>query len=163
MRLADPEDLLRIVEIYNSTIAGRKATADTLPVTVEQRRSWFDRHSPDRRPLLVEEDGERVIGWLGFEDFYGRPAYGATAELSIYLDPAYRGTGLGSHMLREALKRAPSLGLKNLVAFVFSHNTESIRLFKKFGFQSWGQLPDVACMDEREYSLTILGLRLAGA
>ena len=41
MRLADPEDLPRIVEIYNSTIAGRKATADTLPVTVEQRRSWF--------------------------------------------------------------------------------------------------------------------------
>ncbi|MBB5321632.1 GNAT family N-acetyltransferase [Marinobacter oulmenensis] len=163
MRIANPKDLPRIVDIYNSTIAGRKATADTQAVTVEQRQGWFDRHNPDRRPLLVEEDKGRVIGWLGFEDFYGRPAYGATAELSIYLDPAYRGTGLGSRMLQEAIDRAPSLGLHNLVAFVFSHNAESIRLFEKFGFQTWGELPDVACMDEREYSLTILGLRVSAA
>ena len=47
------EDLPRIVEIYNSTIEGRMATADLEPVTVEQRVPWFEEHSPDHRPLWV--------------------------------------------------------------------------------------------------------------
>lgn len=160
MRIATRQDLPRIVEIYNATVASRKATADTHVVTVEQRQAWFDAHDAASRPLLVEERDGQIIGWLSFGDFYGRPAYAATAEVSIYLDSAYRGDGIGTRMLAEAIGMAPSLGIENLVAFVFSHNTASIRLCQGLGFEAWGELPNVARMDGCEYSLSILGLRI---
>jgi phosphinothricin acetyltransferase len=52
MRKANENDLERIVAIYNSTIASRRSTADTVPVTVESRREWFLEHD-EKRPLLV--------------------------------------------------------------------------------------------------------------
>ena len=50
MRIAKASDLTQIVAIYNSTIASRMATADTVPVTVESKRDWFNQHTPDHRP-----------------------------------------------------------------------------------------------------------------
>jgi L-amino acid N-acyltransferase YncA len=53
MRDATLEDLASIVEIYNSTIPGRIVSADTEPVSVEQRLPWFHEHDPARRPIRV--------------------------------------------------------------------------------------------------------------
>ncbi len=44
-----------------------------------------------------------MIAWLSFSDFYGRPAYPRTAEVSIYLDESARGKGLGKQLLAAAL------------------------------------------------------------
>lgn len=44
IEFACKEDLPDIVDIYNSTIAGRMVTADLEPVTVESRIPWFEAH-----------------------------------------------------------------------------------------------------------------------
>ncbi len=159
MRQANENDLPRIVEIYNSTIDSRVATADTEKVTVESRREWFEKHS-EKRPILVEEIDGDIAAWVSFESFYGRPAYHLTAEISMYIDAYYRGKGLGYKLLDEAVKLCPTLGLENLVGYIFSHNIGSLALFKKYGFSKWGELPEVAEMDGNLYSLSILGLKL---
>lgn len=41
LRLAEHKDLEAVVAIYNSTIASRMVTADTEPVTPEDRMEWF--------------------------------------------------------------------------------------------------------------------------
>jgi L-amino acid N-acyltransferase YncA len=56
MRDATLEDLPSIVEIYNSIIPGRKVSADTEPVSVEQRLPWFYEHDPARRPIRLAEE-----------------------------------------------------------------------------------------------------------
>ena len=94
-RDAREADLPAIVDIYNSTIPGRMVTADLAPVTVESRRAWFREHEPNRRPLWVAEDKGRVVAWLSFSSFYGRPAYDATAEISLYVAESHRGRGVG--------------------------------------------------------------------
>lgn len=160
MRLATRGDLSRIVEIYNSTVASRMVTADTEEVDVSSRVAWFESHTPGRHPLMVHEIGGRVAAWVGYEAFYGRPAYDATAEISIYVAREHRGLGLGRALLREALDMAPGLGIRKVVAFVFAHNEPSLRLFRSQGFRDWGLLPDVAEMDGREYGLSILGRRV---
>jgi len=162
MRSAKRDDLPRIVEIYNSTVASRMVTADTEEVSVESRVPWFEGHTPDRHPLLVHEDGGEVAAWVSFERFHARPAYAATAEISIYVATEHRGRGLGRSLLREALDMAPGLGIRTVVALVFAHNEPSLRLFRSFGFDEWGLLPDVAEMDGGEYGLTILGKRVEG-
>lgn len=160
VRDATIADLPRIVGIYNETIPGRMVTADLQPVTVEQRLPWFERHSPAKRPLWVAESRQGIVGWISFESFYGRPAYDATAEVSLYVATAVQRQGIGSFLLAQALTRAPQLGMKTLLGFIFSHNMPSIALFQKFGFSTWGHYPDVALLDGVERSLTVLGRRV---
>lgn len=160
-RNAAGTDLPRIVDIYNSTIPSRMVTADTEIVTVASRQKWFEEHHPEKRPLwVIENDEKAIMGWVSLQSFYGRPAYDATAEVSIYLDEAYRGAGLGGQALRYCLDNAPGLGVKTLLGFIFSHNGPSLKLFRRFGFEDWGTLPDVALLDGVERSLTILGKRV---
>lgn len=153
-------DLPFIVDVYNATIPGRMVTADTLPVSVESRLEWFRAHH-NKYPLWVvaERNGEN-IGWVSLQKFYGRPAYATTAEISIYLAPAQQGLGWGDKILPYAVKQAKSLGFENLLGFIFSHNTPSIRLFQKHGFEKWGEFPEVAIMDGKRYSLSIFGKKI---
>src|SRR5688572_31361616 len=95
VRDARPDDLARIVAIYNEAVPGRQATADTEPVAVESRAAWFREHSPARRPLWVAERAGSILGWVSFQDFYGRPAYGATAEVSVYVSTTAQRGGIG--------------------------------------------------------------------
>lgn len=160
IRDATEIDLPAIVAIYNATIAGRVATADTEPVTVASRRAWFHEHNPNARPLWVALENDVIAGWLSFQSFYGRPAYHATAEVSIYVAQDWRRRGIGNALLAKAVEQAPRLGLKTLLGFIFTHNHASLRLFEKFGFQRWGLLPRVAELDEVEKDLFILGRRI---
>jgi len=141
IRDARDVDLPAIVAIYNAAIPGRLATADTEPVSVDSRRQWFREHTPESRPLWVMETDGAITGWLSLTSFYGRPAYHATAEVSIYVSPAHHRTGIARTLLDAAIRRGPALGLQTLVGYIFAHNEPSLRLFERFGFQRWGHLP----------------------
>lgn len=161
-RPARRSDLAEIVRIYNSTVASRQVTADLEPVSVESRQAWFDAHQHDsRHPLwLIGSAQGELLGWMSLSAFYGRPAYGATAEISVYLDEAARGRGVGRAAVEYAIATAPALGIKTLLGFIFAHNVPSMRLFDSLGFGQWALLPNVAELDGVERSLAILGLRL---
>ena len=154
-------DLPAIVSIYNSTIASREVPADTEPVTVDSRVAWFQAHNPHHRPLWVWEDGNRIQGWLSFQSFYGRPAYGGTAELSLYIHPQDRRQGLGRQLLHAAVFHAPDVGVDRLLGFIFGHNRPSLTLFAEAGFEPWARLPGVAVLDGIRRDLVIVG-RCAG-
>ena len=188
IRLARETDLKAIVAIYNSTIDSRVATADTKPVTIESRLSWFHDRDFTYRPIWVVDIDpnlsksqdprieklreskivnlfsrraeDKVIAWLSFNDFYGRPAYQYTAEISLYVAKDYRGQGIADTLLKKAIAECPKLRIKTLLAFVFGHNIPSIKLFTKYGFTRWGFLPQVAEMDKTERDLLILGRRI---
>jgi L-amino acid N-acyltransferase YncA len=155
-------DLVKIVEIYNSIVPSRMVTADTEPVSVKSREKWFDEHNPSKRPLwIVENKSNEIIGWVSFQSFYGRPAYNATVEISIYLAAEYRGRGLGKQILQYCIDNAPKCGVKTLLGFVFSHNEPSLKLFRHFGFEDWATLPNIAELDGQERGLKILGKRIS--
>ena len=154
-------DLSAIVGIYNSTIPSRVVSADTEPVSVEQRSQWFREHEPSRRPIWVMESREEVIGWLSLSDFYdGRPAYHATAEIGVYVREDHRGKGVGRRLVEEAVRRGPELDLKTLTAGAFAHNEASVRLFEGMGFRKWAHFSRVAELDGIERDLVVMGLRL---
>jgi phosphinothricin acetyltransferase len=160
LRDAREADLDAIVRIYNASIPGRLATADTQPVTTESRRAWFHERDVARHPVWVAEREGAVAGWLSFGKFYGRPAYAATAELSAYVDPAFQRGGIATELIAQAIARAPALGLTTLLGFVFAHNDRSVALCRKFGFETWGHLPRIAVLDGVDRDLLILGRRV---
>lgn len=160
IRDANISDLTAIVDIYNTTIASRMVTADLEPITVENRIQWFHEHSPAFRPLWVVEDQGVICAWVSFQSFYGRPAYNATAEISIYIHPDFRGRKLGKFLIQKAMDACPGLNIKTLLGFIFGHNEPSIRLFNGFGFEKWAHLPNIAELDGVERDLLILGKRI---
>ncbi len=157
-RNATLDDLPKIVEIYNSTVASRLVTADLEPVSVDSKLGWFHQHNSEFRPLwMVQDFQEETIGWVSFQDFYGRPAYHKTAEISIYIDEKFRDKGFGKQILELSIERCPELGIENLLAFIFAHNLPSLTLFEKFGFELWANLKNIAELDGEKRSLIILG------
>ena len=160
VRDAVEDDLPAIVAIYNATVPGRTVTADTEPVSVASRQPWFREHRPGFRPLWVAELDGQVVAWLSFSSFYGRPAYNATAEISIYVAPEHRLKGIGRELLQRSIDHAPSAGVKTLLGFIFAQNEPSLRLFRLYGFEQWACLPDVAELDGIGRSLLILGKRV---
>ena len=161
VRDARETDIDAIVAIYNATVPSRMVTADTEPVSVESRRPWFAEHSPSRHPLWVVEDEGAVVAWFSFQPFYRRAAYDATAEISVYVAESQRRRGIGRGLVEEAIDRAPKLGLKTLIAYVFGHNEPSLRLFEGLGFERWALLPGVTELDAVERDVVILGRRVS--
>lgn len=158
-RLATIDDLNEIVAIYNETIAGRMVTADTEEVSVDEKHDWFNSHT-EERPIYVYCENNQVLAWVSYKSFYGRPAYDGTVEMSIYITSKARGKGLGKKLMIFAQAQAKQLNIKVLLGFIFSHNLPSVNLFKHFNFEIWGELPSVAMMDDKAYSLTIFGKHL---
>ena len=159
-RYANQQDLPAIVETYNSTIPSRLVTADLEPVTVDSRKDWFHSHSPEKRPLWIVSLDDQYAGWMSFKSFYGRPAYDGTVEMSIYLEESCRNKGVGQACIEQALNEAPGLKIHTLLGFIFGHNTPSLNLFYKNGFEKWAQLPEVADMDGKMIDLIILGRKV---
>lgn len=157
---ATEKDLPAIVDIYNTTIAGRMVTADLEPVTIADRIKWFHEHTEQHRPLWVMKVKDEVIAWLSFSSFHSRSAYEATVEISIYISPKYRSQGIGSIFMQKAIEASPSLNIVNIVGLVFGHNEPSLALLKKFGFEQWGFLPRVAILDGVERDLVYMGRRV---
>ena len=161
VRDATEADLPAIIEIYNAATVTRVSTALLEPVTVEERLPWFRRHSPDRFPLWVADIDGQIAGWLSFHEFIRRPAYGGTAEISIYVHEKFRRRGIGRTLLHKAVTDAPRLNARTLVGYILGHNEVSLALFEQAGFQRWGRLPRIARFENAERDLVIVGRHVA--
>ena len=165
IRLATIDDLPRIVEIYNQSIAGKQATADLQPVSVADRQAWFDAHTGNR-PLVVAQTrsetssetslGE-IIGWGSLSDVYARPAYHISTEISIYVADEAKGQGVGKALVNYLIEVAPSCGVQQVVALIFAHNTPSLAMFDRLGFEPWGEFKQVCDMKGFIADVVILG------
>jgi L-amino acid N-acyltransferase YncA len=161
LRPATEADLPAIVAIYNESIPGRLATADTEPVTVEARRPWFVNRDPARHPVFVAETEAQILGWGALNPFFNtRPAYHRTAEVSLYVTTRRHRSGVGRLIYPLLEETGARSGLATIVALVFAHNPASIRFYESRGFHPWGHLPRVAELDHTERDLLILGKRV---
>lgn len=163
IRYARIEDLPAIVEIYNQAIALRYATGDLDPLTVEERRAWFEEHTPDRYPIWVAEAEDGcVAGWCSLSAWRnGRKALRYTVEVSYYVHESHRRRGIGRAMMKTALDEAGALGYRTVIALLLSINPATIGLLEQFGFECWGTLPGAAEIDGRECDHVFYGRRIA--
>jgi len=162
IRVAKSGDLPAIVEIYNQAIPSHSSTARTEPVTVDERRNWYQEHDSNLHPIFVAELDGQVIGWCSLSEYRpGRPALRFTAELSYYVDSQYQRRGIGSELISHAIKKSPSLGIRNVVAVLIDRNDASRKLLEKLGFQQWGYLPQVLDFNGQECGEYYYGKRVA--
>ncbi|MEP6956383.1 MAG: N-acetyltransferase family protein [Chthoniobacterales bacterium] len=162
IRDAAESDLPAIIDIFNATVPTRLSTAVLEPVTVAERLPWFRAHTPDHHPLWILEIDHVIAGWLSFHAFMPRCAYRGTSEISVYVHHDFRRRGVARCLLEEGFARAPALGLNALLGLIMSHNTASLQLFARLGFERWGLLPRVVSLEGVERDIAILGRHVAG-
>ena len=142
IRLARPEDLDSITEIYNEAIATTVATFDTEPKTVEEQRVWFESHGA-RHPILVAELDGAVVGWASLSQWSDRCAYADTAEISLYVKEGFQAKGIGRGLLETITRRGQEVGLHTVIARIAEGNDTSVRLHQSVGFQHIGVMKEV--------------------
>lgn len=161
IRIAKIEDLEAIVGIYNQAIAVGQKTADTEPFTVDNRKKWFEAHTPDNYPILIAEENDVVEGYLTISPYRpGRKALRHTAEVSYYVHFDHHRRGIASRLLEHAICMCPLLGIKNLFAILIDSNVASVQLLEKYGFEKWGHMPQIAEFDGIEVGHLYYGLRI---
>ena len=147
IRTAKPEDLLALTVIYNQAITARQ-TADTVPLTTEDRLPWFNSHQQERYPILVLSNDTRTVGYGTLSQYRGgRPSLRNVVEVSYYLHQDFQGRGIGSLLLPYLLMEARKLDFKHAFALLLDNNLASVGLLEKFGFEQWGHFPNIAEID----------------
>ena len=159
IREATESDLPAIVDIYNESIPAGWSTADTKPVTVSERVEWFRRSDSAKRPIWVAEADGLVVATVYLSSFYeGRPAYDATAEVSIYVATDYQRRGIGRRLKEWVIDQCPRLGVTTLLSMHFDHNQATRHINATLGFQQMGHLKEIAVVQGKKRGLIISAL-----
>ena len=143
VRAATEADLAGIHAIYDEQVLTGTATFDTVPRTTAERLDWFRNDGGGRYPLLVAEDGGRILGWARLYAWSPRPAYLRTAENAVYVHADARRRGVARHLMAELIRLARERGVRVLVARVVEGNPASRQLHEALGFKTIGVMKEV--------------------
>ncbi|MBC8081377.1 MAG: N-acetyltransferase [Gorillibacterium sp.] len=142
IREAREADVPAILRIYNYSVECSTATFDLEPQTLEYRMEWFS-HYGERYPLIVAEWEGVTVGYSSLSQFRTKPAYDPTVELSVYIDEAYQGRGIGNRLVEEILLRGKALGFHSVISGITAGNEISVKMHEKFGFHLIGCFKEV--------------------
>lgn len=161
IRFFEPPDRARIIDIYNQAIKTGISTADTSPVAIEDRITWFEKHTPENYPIYVAQNEGDILGWCSLSPYRpGRMAVRFTAEISYYVDSNFQRMGVATKLIQHAISDCPRMGIKNIFGILLETNIPSEQLLLKLGFDRWGLLPNVADFNGEECSHIYLGKRI---
>jgi phosphinothricin acetyltransferase len=139
------DDLPGIVDILNYTIMNSNATLATQPVSVAERREWFDRFAATGPyQLLVARRGSQVLGYAASQPYREHEGFRETVEVSIALHITSRGQGVGTDLYRALFRYLADEPVHVAVAGIVLPNDASVALHRKLGFTEVGTFHEYA-------------------
>jgi len=145
------EDWPAIARIYAAGIDGGNATFESAVPDWEQ---WFAAKLPET--CLVARDGNEVIGWAALSPTSSRHVYRGVGAVSIYVDPAFAGRGVGRTLLSGLVAASERVGIWTLEAGIFPENAASIALHERCGFRFVGVRRRVGQMQDGRWRDVLL-------
>lgn len=112
---------------------------------------------------LVALEEDQVLGYAYAAPHRPRAGYRFTAEVSVYLDPAHRGRGLGRALYAPLLADLADRGFHLALAGVTLPNPASARLHESFGFERVATFPEVGHKLGRWHDTGWWALRLSSS
>ncbi len=159
IRDAREDDAAAITRLYNALIPTTTVTWTEQLDSVEHRLRWLQAQKGAGMPVLVAEAAHAVAGFTTYEHFRGEgkwPGYRLTMELSIHVDQAYWGRGIGRALLEVLCARARDAGIHVLVAAIDGENEASIRFHERLGFSVVGRMPQTGVKFGRWLDLILM-------
>lgn len=138
IREATGADASAIARIWNEGIADRIATLDEDSKSDDDVRAWFDQHG-GRYTVLVDRDAvDRIVAWASLNRYSYRCAYDGVADLSIYVERAARGRGIGKRLLQALERHAIRNDFRKIVLFALAQNTAGTALYRSLAYREVG-------------------------
>jgi RimJ/RimL family protein N-acetyltransferase len=157
IREATLADVDRLLELLVAVAGEGRWIGTEAPVDLERRRQRMveDVEGDSVIVLVAEADGE-LVGELGLH----LARYGV-ADLGMLVAAGWRGRGVGTALLAEAVDRARKAGAHKIALQVWPHNAAAIALYERFGFEREGYLRRHYRRRSGElWDAIIMGLRL---
>ena len=134
-----PSDWDRVREIYLQGIETGKSTFTTECPSYEE---WDAAHLKDCRFVDVE-DGV-VAGWVVLSPTSTREMYKGVVELSLNMDSAYHGRGIGTALMNHISEASEEVGYWTIYTCVLRDNTASLAMNRKCGYREIGYREKIA-------------------
>ena len=135
IRTAVSGDAEALARIHNQGIAERVATFETRI----QDPAEITRGIEAGRLVLVAERRGDVVGWAAtgpYDDAHDY--YSGVAEVTLYVDPGARRSGIGAALLDALADEAERRGCYKLIGKIFTSNEASIALVRACGWREVG-------------------------
>lgn len=144
-----------IKRIYEEGLATGIATFETeAPASWE---AWDQKYLPLCRWGAM--DLEQLVGWIALTPFSKRPVYRGVAEISVYVQKASRGQGIGKQLMEKLMVEAPKRGFWTLQSAIFAQNKASIQMHLDLGFRQVGIRERIARRDGQWHDNVLLEKR----
>ena len=129
----DALSYVQLTQIYLQGIATGYATFQT---SAPDWEAWNNSHLNEGRIAAFEQT--KMLGWAALSPVSSRCVYAGVAEVSIYIDLAYRWKGIGKLLLAELIAQSEKAGIWTLQSSIFPENKASIKMHESCGFRHIG-------------------------
>ena len=137
IRFAVPEDAGELLAIYRPYVEKTPITFEYEVPSAEEFAGRIRDFSSFYPYLVCEREG-KILGYAYAHRHQSRAAYQWGAELSIYMDEAARGLGIGPRLYRALMDLLALQNVQNLYACITSPNERSQRMHEALGFSLCG-------------------------
>jgi len=136
LRPARPDDAAAIITAVRSSAQERSyVLMEVYGKDAASQRAYIERLDSKHNLFLVATAQEQVVGILALLDFLVCSAPAPCLSVGVHIVRDWRGRGIGSAMLRYALRWAEEHDYRRLEADIFTTNERSVRVFNKAGFR----------------------------
>ncbi len=151
----------RLRALHESPWAFGVDPADESVADAEQLAKRLD--GPDEAVFAVEsiEDARTLVAMAGVTRA-SEPQFRHRARIwGVYVDPAFRGHGLGKAVVEAAIEHARSWQGVDYVDLGVSENSpEALALYTGLGFEEWGREPEATDFKGQRFDEVFMTLRL---
>ena len=135
IRLALKSDAEQIAKIYNQGIEDRIATFETTLKSLADIEALCN----EVYPVVVVENHDEIAAFASSSAYRpSRACYIGVAEVSCYVERAFRGKGAGRIVTTALMEECTKKGFWKLVSRVFPENKISRKLLYSLGFREVG-------------------------
>lgn len=153
VRRLQTADLPEVTDIYNTACRNRESTQGRRPWSVTEMNEFLFA----RRPSFVALSNDSVIGWTALTKHHDNEGLRQTAEMSLYVQGAFRRKGVGSALAHAVLSRASTANLHCILAMIFADIPNVISFAeRKCGLSVAGRLPGAFPGNGANYDILVL-------
>ncbi len=143
IRSARSEDAPQIAALYSHYVQSTTISFEEKALTGEDMAGRLAAVAAAGLPWLVAEREGELAGFACASPWKVRHAYRHSVEISIYLQPQQRGSGIGSALYTQLFARLSALPIHAVLACIALPNAHSVALHEKFGMRKVAHFAEV--------------------